>query len=50
MALRQVRACLKLYVLLCRYWRAWSQEPPPKPLQALLDWFWQGRPIYLYST
>ena len=29
--------------------RAWSEKAPPEPLQALLDWLWTGRPIYLYG-
>jgi hypothetical protein len=34
--------------MLRRYWQAWSVKPPPRQLQALLDWLWQGNPIYLY--
>ncbi len=47
-ALRRVRAWLEPYVLLMRYWRAWSEKAPPEPLQALLDWLWIGKPLYLY--
>lgn len=49
MALRQVRAWLEPYIILVRYWQAWSVEPPPPPLQALLDWVWQGRPLHFYA-
>ena len=47
-ALRRVRAWLEPYVMLLRYWRAWSEKAPPEPLQTLLDWLWIGRPLYLY--
>ena len=47
-ALRQVRAWLEPWIMLQRYWQAWSVKPPPRQLQALLDWVWQGKPIYLY--
>jgi hypothetical protein len=49
MALRQVRAWLEPYIILVRYWQAWSVKPPPPPLQALLDWVWQGRPLHFYA-
>ncbi len=48
-ALRWVRAWLEPFLLLWRYWRAWSQAPPPRQLQRLLDWLFAGRPIYLYA-
>jgi hypothetical protein len=47
-ALRQVRAWLEPYLMLRRYWCAWSDRLPPPQLQALLDWLWQGQGIYLY--
>lgn len=28
---------------------AWSQAPPPLPLQHLLDWVWQGNRLFLYE-
>jgi Transposase DDE domain len=36
-ALRKVRAWLQPYVMLQRYWRAYTDLPPPKQLEALLD-------------
>ena len=50
LALRAVRAWLEPWIMLWRYWRGWSVEPPPPPLQALLDWLAQGRPIALYDS
>jgi SRSO17 transposase len=47
-ALRQVRAWLQPWILLSRFWRAWSPLPPPFRLQQLLDWVWQGYPLNLY--
>jgi hypothetical protein len=47
-ALRHVRAWLEPGVMLWRYWRGWSDKPPPPALQRLLDWLWQGRGIELY--
>ncbi|MDQ3399207.1 MAG: hypothetical protein M3511_15875, partial [Deinococcota bacterium] len=47
-ALRRVRAWLEPYLMLTRYWQAWSTLPPPRQLQRLLDWLFQGKPIYLY--
>jgi len=49
-ALRQVRSWLEPWIMLWRYWRAWSTQPPPLVLQQLLDWLWQGRGIYLYES
>jgi hypothetical protein len=47
-ALRAVRAWLEPWIMLWRYWRAWSSAPPPAPLGALLDQLWRGHGIYLY--
>jgi hypothetical protein len=47
-ALRQVRGWLAPWSFLWRCWRAWSDLPPPPPLQALLDTVGSGRPINLY--
>jgi SRSO17 transposase len=47
-ALRLVRAWLQPWILLNRFWRAWSPLPPPRPLQQLLDALWKGHPINLY--
>jgi len=49
-ALRAVRAWLEPWILLWRYFRAWSTLPPPLELARLLEWVWQGRGINLYST
>ena len=49
-ALRQVRAWLEPWIMLGRYWRGWSNQLPPPELQALLDWVWRGRGIYLYDS
>src|SRR4028119_1624396 len=48
-ALRKVRAWLEPWLMLRRYWRAWSQLPPPPDLQALLASLQHGFPIYLYE-
>ena len=48
-ALRKVRGWLEPWLMLGRYWRAWSQLPPPPELQALLTWVQQGLPIDLYE-
>lgn len=47
-ALRQVRAWLQPWIMLSRFWRAWSPLPPPFLLQQLLDWLWEAKPINLY--
>jgi hypothetical protein len=49
-ALRRVRAWLDPALVVWRYWHAWSPEPPPAQLQALLDWVGQGRPLPLYDS
>jgi hypothetical protein len=49
-ALRAVRAWLEPWLMLGRYWRAWSGLPPPRELQRLLDWVGQGHGLYLYDT
>ncbi len=48
-ALRKVRAWLEPWLMLGRYWRAWSHRPPPPELEALLVWVQRGFPIYLYE-
>jgi len=35
--------------MLWRYWRAYSDRPPPKELQKLLEWVFSGRGLYLYA-
>jgi hypothetical protein len=49
-ALRAVRAWLEPWVLLRRFWQAWSRQPPPLPLQQCLDRLSHGCPLYLYAT
>ena len=49
-ALRQVRAWLEPAWFLWRCWRAWSDQPPPPVLQALLDWLRAGHPLSLYDA
>ena len=47
-ALRAVRGWLEPYVMLWRYWRAYTDLPPPKALRVLLNWVFAGEGIYLY--
>src|SRR6266700_579463 len=49
-ALREVRAWLEPWVMLQRYWRAWSAQPPPLPLQQFLDALCLGMPLFLYNS
>jgi hypothetical protein len=35
--------------MLMRYWRAFSDLPPPEGLKALLDWVFSGRGLYLHA-
>jgi quercetin dioxygenase-like cupin family protein len=49
LALRKVRAWLEPYVMLMRYWRAFSDLPPPAELKALLEWVFAGKGLYLYA-
>jgi hypothetical protein len=49
-ALRAVRGWLEPWVLLQRFWLAWSPQPPPLPLQQLFEHLWRGSPLYLYAT
>lgn len=48
-ALRAVRGWLEPWVLLHRYWGAWSKAPPPPTLQHLLDWLGKGNVLSLYE-
>lgn len=43
-----MRAWLEPYVMLMRYWRAFSDLPPPPELKALLEWVFSGKGLYLY--
>ena len=47
-ALRRVRGWLDPWVMLWRYWRAWSKAPPPPQLQALLDTVGKGHSLDVY--
>jgi hypothetical protein len=49
MALRRVRSWLEPYVLLVRYWKAYSDLPPPKELRKLLERLFCGEGLYLYA-
>ncbi len=49
-ALRAVRGWLEPWIMLRRYWRGWSQLPPPPALQLLLGRLEQGHAILLYSS
>ena len=46
--LRAVRGWLEPYVMLWRYWRAFTDMPPPKELKALLERVFSGEGLYLY--
>ena len=46
--LRRVRAWLDPWLSLERWWRAWSNRPPPTELQELIDAVGAGRPLNLY--
>jgi hypothetical protein len=48
LTLRRVQGWLAPWVLLWRWWQAWSTCPPPPELRALLDAVGQGHPLYLY--
>jgi hypothetical protein len=47
--LRRIRAWLTPATLLPRYWHAWSNAPPPDPLQDLLTAVTTGHPIPAYT-
>jgi hypothetical protein len=48
-ALRRVRRWLEPYVMLWRYWKAYSEKPPPEELRVLLELLFSGRGLYLYA-
>jgi hypothetical protein len=48
LALRQVQSWLDPWVMLWRFWRAWSNLPPPPQLQALLDAVGGGHSLNVY--
>jgi hypothetical protein len=47
--LRSVRGWLEPWVMLWRYWRAFSDLPPLPELGALLERVSSGRGLYLYE-
>jgi hypothetical protein len=47
-ALRRVRGWLDPWVMLWRFWQAWSKVPPPPQLQALLDAEGKGHSLDVY--
>ena len=47
-ALRAVRGWLEPWIMLGRYWRAFSGMPPPRELRVLLESVFSGRGLYLY--
>ncbi len=49
-ALRAVRGWLEPWIMLRRFWRAWSEQPPPPLLQRLLDQLGRGHALFLYGT
>jgi hypothetical protein len=46
--LRAVRGWLEPWIMLWRYWKAFSGMPPPWELSALLERVFSGRGLYLY--
>ena len=49
-ALRAVRAWLEPWVLLQRFWQAWSTHPPAPQLQTLVDCLGRGQALFLSGT
>jgi hypothetical protein len=47
--LRAVRGWLEPWIMLRRYWQAFSEMPPPPQLRALLEQVFSGRGLYLYA-
>jgi hypothetical protein len=47
--LRAVRGWLEPWVMLWRYWKAFSDKPPPPELRALLEQVFSGKGLYLYA-
>jgi hypothetical protein len=48
-AVRAVRGWLEPWMLLRRWWEAWSDLPPPPALRELLGWLWAGYPLDCYA-
>jgi hypothetical protein len=44
-----MRTWLEPWVMLWRYWRAFSDKPPPAELGMLLEQVFSGRGLYLYA-
>jgi hypothetical protein len=47
-ALRKVGMWLEPYVMVRRYWKAYSEKRPPKELRRLLERVFVGKGLYLY--
>jgi hypothetical protein len=48
-ALRSARGWLEPWIMLWRYWRAFTDLPPPKGLRVLLERVFAGEGTYLYA-
>jgi hypothetical protein len=48
-ALKKVRGWLEPYVMLLRYWKAFTDLPPPEELRRLLERLFCGEGLYLYA-
>jgi hypothetical protein len=44
-----VRGWLEPWLLLTRWWQAWSDLPPPPAVRQLLDRLWDGHPLDCYA-
>jgi hypothetical protein len=47
-ALRKIRSWLQPYAMLLRYWRAYTDLPPPEELRALLSRLFAAEGLHLY--
>jgi len=47
-ALRKIRSWMQPYVMLLRYWRAYTDLPPPEELRALLSRLFAAEGLQLY--
>ena len=47
-ALRAVRGWLEPWIVLMRYWKAFSRMPPPEELRVLFEKVFSGGALYLY--
>ena len=48
-ALRKIRSWLQPYVVLLRYWRAYTELPPPEEFEVLLGRLFSAEGLYLYA-